>query len=295
MTEANEIQEPKSANEKFLFEINEIYVKKIPWIVLNIGICTLTGAILSIANLFLIASGLGITDVFVFVFSTPVIILFSILIGILMNANERKLGLCIIYAVGIMIALQIIMLFFMPLYAGILTIILSIVFPSAICILILAPTIQPRARKEEFPNKGLSKPTIIFLFLTFSLIHCIGAFPISKLYNYRQIETAKMLVEKFEITQKENHIEILLPSEYAKHNNYLKSTFSSGWFIDSMSGEPLKYLWQEEHISCSEGKKKWYIARIPFPERIEDILLLHFKHPYEDYEVETKRFSFLNP
>ncbi len=302
MTETNDqvkehdrIEELKAANEKFLFEIHEIYAKKIPWIVSWIGLCTLTGIILSIANLFLIASNLDITNVFIFAFSTPVIILFSILLGILVNTVEQSPILYIIWAVVAMIVLQIIMLnTFMPLYAGILSIILSIALPSAICILILAPAIQQTSRDKWIPKK-LSNTTILFLFLTFSLIHCAGAFPISKLYNYRQIETATMLVEKFEITQKEDHIEILLPPEYAKHNNYLKSTFSFGWLIDSLDGKPLENLWNKKSIPCSEGKKKWYIARIPFPEHNKDELLLHFKHPWEDYEARTKSFSFLSP
>jgi len=141
----------------------------------------------------------------------------------------------------------------------------------------------------------LSKSTIMFLFLTFSLIHCVGAFSISKLYNFRQIEIATMLVEKFEITQKEDHIEILLPPEYAKYNNYLKSTFSFGWTLDSLSGETLENLWSEKSISCREGKKKWHIAIISFPEHNKDELLLHFKHPWEDYEARTKSFSFRDP
>jgi len=293
--EIDRIEELETANEKFLFEIHEIYGKKIPWIVRWIGLCTITGTIFLIANFFLIASSLGITNVFVFAFSTPAIILLSILLGILLNTNERKPSPCIIWATATMIVLQITMIgTFIPLCANILTTILSIALPSAICILILAPAIQ-RTSRREYMYQELSKSTIMFLFLTFSLIHCVGAFSISKLYNFRQIEIATMLVEKFEITQKEDHIEILLPPEYAKYNNYLKSTFSFGWTLDSLSGETLENLWSEKSISCREGKKKWHIAIISFPEHNKDELLLHFKHPWEDYEARTKSFSFRDP
>lgn len=292
----DQVRKPTPEENELTCHIKDLYQKKIPSIMFRIGLFVLIGTIASISHLFLVTSSLGVTSILDLATSIPGALIISILICAILS-RENSFVFSILVAVSVMLLSE----FFIFHLGGTVshtdarTTPMRLILSSIICISILVPSMRLSEKKSWFPKKKLSTSTVIFLFLTFSSLYFMLAFPISKLYNYRQIETAQMLVENLEITQKEDYIEILLPPEYTKYNNYLKNTLSIGWLIDSLSGESLKILWEKEYITCREGKKKWCITRIPFPDRLEGELMFHFKHPWKDYETTTKRFIFPKP
>ena len=151
---------------------------------------------------------------------------------------------------------------------------------------------------------------LILLWCIFVLPLFIGKVPLSKYHNYNQLERDKKIAEILKITVLKDQIEVLLPSEHASENSYLKKVFSFGF-------DAVDRSWKDIVIPYREGDKYWYKVNLPFPNWYKwkltghseswttaeeekkynsntDNIVLFFDHAFVDYKT-TKEITFPDP
>jgi len=169
--------------------------------------------------------------------------------------------------------------------------------------------------KDEY--KAYYSPGLL-LSCIFALPLIIGIFPLSKLHNQRQLERNKKIVEMLQIDLQQDGLEILLPAEHVKENDYMERVLSVAW----ESHKEKQQEWKDIAIHHFEGTsdektKHWYKAKLPFPDWYKckrigqssatllqeekekyksntDNIILFFNHVWENYKT-PKEVLFPDP
>ncbi len=135
---------------------------------------------------------------------------------------------------------------------------------------------------KDNKERHLSIILMTLLWLIFALPLCFGIIPFSKHHNQNQFERDRKIVDIFlQVTDQENDVEILLPSEHLSENSYLNQVLSIEWIKHG----PIM-SWKRNAILCKEGDKHWYKCVFPkFPDEKSPELILRFVHTWADFET----------
>jgi len=126
---------------------------------------------------------------------------------------------------------------------------------------------------------------VVSLYIIFALPLLLGIVPLSKYHNQNQLERDQRIAGALQITATGKGIEILLPSEYASENSYLKKVLSLG--LKEAEVEQTTVSWKDAVIPCREGENQWYKVKLVLPEKENstDELVFSFKHSWKDFQT----------
>jgi hypothetical protein len=144
------------------------------------------------------------------------------------------------------------------------------------------------ATKNKENYKILNGETFLYLFLIFIIPFVSLESPLRKYKTMLRTNHNKEIVKILEIESEPNYINIVLPYEYAKYENYLERNLSVNWSLIDINGiedERFSKRWKENVIPYRIGNKRWYKLPIPLEELPEKVTL-SFKDGWKKIEEE---------